>query len=322
MNYIDSIVQIAQNNGKLFSPIADQEEAKELDIPYFHVYRADGRYRIDYFEHEKHDNAPRMPYYCDYLLRDIFPNVNHKCNLEGYYPIELHDAITYLDNGKDYSNAFTFAKTKMDLMPVLIPDPFMIGNYGGRLNLTDPYSWEQKVNKTAFFGVTTGKRNPALNTRLKFCEWATSHRGICDAYITGIVQMEAKDVVSTYGDTIKRMCAQYIPQEKQYEYKFLLSIDGNTCSYDRLCWVMNSQSLAFKYPSNEILWYYPLLLEDTHYVEVNEKTLESKMMYYLNNPKEAEFIVKSANQFVRRYCSTISTQLYLTYLMETIAENK
>jgi hypothetical protein len=322
MNYIDSIVQIAQNNGKLFSPMTDKEEVKELDIPYFQIYKSDGRYKIDYFNYEKHDNAPRMPYYCDYLLRDVFPNVDYKYNLEGYYPIELHDAITYLDNGKDYSNALTFAKTKMDPMPVLIPDPFMIGNYGGRLNVSDPYDWKQKINKVGFFGVTTGNRNPAKNTRLKFCNWASSHHNICDAYITGIAQIEPKEILKVYGDNFRHMYGNYIPQEKQYQYKCLLSVDGNTCSYDRLCWVMNSQSLAFKYPSNEILWYYPLLLEDTHYVEVDEKTLEKKMNYYLNNPKEADFIIKNANQFVRRFCSSISTKLYLTYLMETVAENK
>jgi len=327
MNNKDAISFLAQCNGKSFCPLRDFEEAEEIGIPFFEVTKSVyGRcgYEIKYHRYDGHDNAVRMPYYCNYLLQNVFPNVKSEdgYDLTGYYPLELHDAITYLNNGKDYSNALTFAKVKDDAYPCLIPDPFMIGNYGGRLDVKDRFTWEQKRDRIGFFGVTTGDRDPSKNERLRLCQWSTYHRGFCDFYITGIVQMEQSDVVKTYSTDLERMMHPPVSQEEQYNYKYLLSMDGNTCSYDRLCWIMNSNSLAFKYKSRDMLWYYPLLMENTHYVGVSDHTLETKMTYYSNNPREAEFIRRNANSFTKTYANPTSAIMYLTYLFETVMMNK
>jgi len=324
MNNNDAIIFLAQDNAKTFRPLR-KEETEDLQVPFFQVRKDNNGlcgYTIDYFNYKTHDNAPRMQYYCDYLLKNIFPNVDSSCDLSGFYPIELHDSYSYLHNDVNYDNVLTFAKKKQDKYPTLIPDPFMIGNYGGRLDVSDTIVWDNKISKAAFFGVTTGNKNPLQNDRLQICQWSAKNRDISDFYITRIAQMDPQEVVKAYPDDIQQMYCNPINQQEQYKYKFLLSIDGNTCSYDRLCWIMKSNSLLFKYPSNDILWYYPLILENTHFVDVNEDNIRKKMTFYMNNPAIANHIVKNANTFVKNFTTPVNTMLYSTYLFEHISENK
>jgi hypothetical protein len=323
MNHTDAIINLAQNNGKTFCPLRD-EEVEDIDVPYFEVYRdtmGPCGYNIKYYNYKTHDNAPRMPYYCDYLLKNIFPNVNSQCDLTGFYPIELHDAYGYLNNNKCYDNVLTFAKNKEDKYPVLVPDPFQIGNYGGRLNIKDPVSWSNKKNKIGFYGVTTGNKNPLKNERLKLCKWSVNNRDISDFYITRIAQIEPQKVLNAYPE-FKNMFTEPVDQVKQYDYKYLLSADGNTASYDRLCWIMRSKSVLFKYESNQLLWYYPLLLENTHFASVTTETMKRKYEFYENNQTIAQIMVANSNQFIQTFITPINTMLYTTYLFENIAENK
>jgi hypothetical protein len=324
MNHTDSIINLAQNNGKTCRPLREEEVLEKDNIPYFEVYRdmmGPCGYNIKYYNYESHDNEPRMSYYCDYLLKNIFPNVNSQCDLTGYYMIELHDSYSYLNNKKCYDNVLTFAKNKKDKHPVLIPDPFQIGNYGGRLSKNDPVLWNAKKDKIGFYGVTTGNRNPLRNERLKLCKWSINNRDISDFYITRIAQIEPKKVLNAYPE-FKEMYTDPVDQEKQYSYRYLLSADGNTCSYDRLCWIMKSKSVLFKYESNDILWYYPLLLENTHFASVTTDTIRKKYDFYQNNPTMAQIMVANSNQFIKTFITPINTMLYTTYLFENIAENK
>ena len=323
MNATDAIISLAQDNGKIFSPLTE-DEIEDIEVPYFEVVKdsnGPAGYNIRMYNFEKHDNAPRMPYYCEYLLKNIFPNVNSKCDLTGYYPIELHDSYSYLNNDKCYDNVLTFSKRKQDKFPVLIPDPFQIANYGGRLGISDPVKWESKEDKVGFFGVTTGNKDPRKNQRLNICKWSIDNRDISEFYITRIAQIEPNNVIKHYPNFNKMSCNP-VQQETQYKYKFLLSADGNTASYDRLCWIMKSNSLLFKYESDDILWYYPLILENTHFASVTTDTLRSKYEFYKNNPNISQLMTTNSNQFVKTFITPVNTMLYTTYLFENFADNK
>jgi hypothetical protein len=323
MNYQDSIIHLAHNNGKIFSPL-NEDEIEDINLPYFEVYKdALGicGYNIRMFNYEKEDNAPRMPYYCHYLLNSIFPNIDKSADITGFYPICLHDSYSYLNDGKIYDNVLTFAKRKQDKYPILIPDPFQIGNYGGRLQYQDQILWEDKKDVIGFYGGTTGNRNPADNLRLNVCDWSLNNRDVSEFHITNIVQMEPNDVLSKYKN-FKSMYHNPVSQEEQYKYKYLLSVDGNTSSYDRLCLIMNYKSLLFKYKSDDILWYYPLLMDDTHFVDVNIDNIRAKYMFHKNNPQETKRIITNANKFISTYIKPVNTMMYTTFLFETFAENK
>ncbi len=322
MNTSDTIIYLAQNASKTFFPL-QEDDTEDISIPYFSVKKNSyDRYDIEMFNYEKHDNAPRMPYYCDFLLNKVFPNIPHEVDISGIYPIELHDSYTYLNNGKNYDNVLVFSKDKNDKYPTLLPDPFMVGNYGNRLTIEDPILRKDKNNKIGFYGVTTGNRNASKNERLKLCEWSVANRDFSECYITGIAQMEREDILKAYPDKINQMIHQPVDQYQQYSYKYLLSIDGNTASWDRLCWIMNSQSVLMKYYSNEILWYYPLINDGVHYKGVNIDNMKDTFMFLESNPGLVEFINLNANLFIKNYITPLNTILYTTYLFENIAENK
>jgi hypothetical protein len=322
MNISDCIIQMAHNNGKRLRPQGIEEIRK--DLPFLEVKRdsVSNRYIIEGHNYEGHDNAPRMQFVKNYLQQKIFPNVDSKLDLTGCYSIQLHDSYTYLNDGLNYDDVLVFAKDKGDANPVLLPDPFMMGNYGGRLDIKDPIPHSKKVDKIGFFGVTTGNKDPLQNERIKLCNWSVNNRDITDFYITGVVQMKPETFVQCYPE-YQSFVRQQVPQDTQYNYKYLFSIDGNTASYDRFCWIMKSNSICFKKNSDEMLWYYPLLLEGTHFIGIDDHSqIRDKFNLCQNNVQYSSFINANAQKFVNDFITPIHTMLYTTYLFETVGHNR
>lgn len=313
MNKQEAVIYLAGQNARCFAPMRE-EDAIDLGLSYFKV---SNRHNVSMHAYQTHDNAPRLPYICNYLKTQVFPNVLGK--VDGCYPIQLHDSYTHI--GAPPQNILVFAKHKSHSDPVLMPDPFMIGNYGNRLTMRDPYTFDSKQDKVAFYGVTTGNTRPHLNARLKLCMWAEQHPAATDFFVTNIAQIEPKIVHDAYPN-LESILHPPVAQEDQYRYKYLFSMDGNTASYDRPCWIMNSQSLLFKYKSNDILWYYPLLQEGHHFVGINDYTeILNKRDYFNNNPGHAKHIIQNANLFAQTFLTPATTLLYTTHLFEAIADN-
>ena len=323
MNKYDSIRYLADGNAKRFCPlrVEDVEEVENKGIPYFCIKRSNDRYGVEMFNYKTHDNAPRMPHYCNYILNHVLPNISKEFDVTGVYQIELHDTYTYLGNGKDYDNALVFAKNSEDRFPCLVPDPFMIDNYGGRLNIPDTTEFENKHDRIVFAGGTTGNTDPSKNQRLRVCEWSLGNRSFTEFHITHVAQMREDAVRNVY----VRFSDMFVPplaQAAQYAYKYILSIDGNTACWDRLMWIINSKSLAMKYSSKDILWYYPLLQEGHHYVGVDMQTMHNKFMFCQSNPSHVKWMISNANAFARDYGNHLSTLLYTARLFENFAMNK
>ena len=272
------------------------------------------------FNYETADNAPRMPYIKEYLEHQVFPFVDRSCDLTGYYSIQLHDSYTYLDDGKNYDNVFTFAKYKKDKGPVLFPDSYMMGNWGGQHNtLRDDIEWKNKKNKVVWKGTTTGNTDPIKNERIKTCLWSLKHRDICEFNITNVAQMNPGDALQKIPN-FRDIFSKQMNQQEQMNYKYHLSMDGNTCNWS--VWPYFTKSLVFKYTSSEMLWYYPVFRNETHFVEVDRNSIVKQFDYYENNPREAQFIVENANRFAKEMFNPVVTQRYTINLFESIAHNK
>ena len=108
--------------------------------------------------------------------------------------------------------------------------------------------------------------------------------------------------------------------QDQMKYKYHLTIDGNVSTWN--VWEYKTNSLIFKYESDNMLWYYPMLQNRTHFVEVNNSTIENSYNYYQNNPKEAEFIIQNANRFAKDMFVPEACQFYTISLFDAIANNK
>jgi len=318
MNSTDAIQYHAQiNSGKCF-PKRIEDINKSL--PYFEIFKNSmNRYDINCFNFEKEDNAPRMPYIQNYLKNAILPNIDKQCDVSGFYNIELHDSYTYRNNGQDYTNVLTFSKFKDHKGPILIPDIYQLGNYGNTLMFEDKLNWDQKSNKVIFRGGTTGNRNPLENKRIDICNWALQKPDIYDFKITGIVQMDQGQVADKV-PYMPKIMAPSMSVEDQLKYKYLFSIDGNTCKFD--CWPYKTNSIVLKYESKEMLWYYPMMLDKFHFIDVNKNNIEAVINHYNNNPIEAQIISVNARRFVHDILKPIAHQLYTVKFFECIGNNK
>ncbi len=309
-------------NAGAFCPVRE-EDASDIKLPYFKLVKNQFRHRYDITVHnyETHDNAPRMDFVVQYIAQYVLPNV--RGDLSGCFPIQLHDSYTHVGAGEEVE-CLAFAKNKFHRKPVLLPDPYMMGTYGGRLNEIDPVSFETKVSRIGFCGVTTGHQDPTKNQRIHLCEWGLSNVDICDFKLAGIVQMDAINVAKSFPNLNKYLIGRWTNPNDLYNYKYLLSIDGNTACYDRPAWIMNSRSLLMKYASPDILWYYPFMLEGEHFLSVDGlHDIRNKYVYAENNTMDVRRIIANANHFVTSYLQSPTTaQLYTTHLFEAIAANK
>jgi hypothetical protein len=303
----------------------------DLKIPFFEISRdtLTKRYKINIHNHIGHDNEPRMAYYCSYIENHVLPHLSHDLDVTGIYPIELHDTYCFLDPDRvefyEKQPALVFSKKMDDRTPILVPDPYMIANYGNKLAIQDNTDFSKKEPIVHFAGGTTGSMDPSKNLRLRLAEWSTQPqvRDKVSIGITNIVQMSPTAVVAAYGeDKAKQMMTSSMSQQDQYKYKYLLSIDGNTSGWDRPIWIANSKSLLLKYTSDQVLWNYPLLQEDHHYVGVDKDNMLDKYHFLQNNPSLCRWMITNANDFVRNYANGLAATLYMTRMFETISFNK
>lgn len=318
MNIQENIKYLSQANSKLCYP--QRKESIDQTIPFFEIYKNQfGRYDVNPYNYQKHDNADRMEIWLSYLKYSIFPNVDPCVDLCGYYNIQLHDSYTYLNDQKDYSNVLTFSKFKDDTA-ILIPDPYMIMNYGNVLqNINDEAEWSKKLSKICFCGTTTGNTSPNLNDRINMCLWAKDKRNWFDAYITKVAQIDPVILKNKVPD-FDSIYHTPLSIHDQLKYKYHLAMDGNTSRFD--VWYYKVNNVVMKHESKEMLWYYPLIQNDIHYVEVNKNTIKNKLDFFENNPQLAYCMIYNAKNMVNTLFRPLIHQMYTINLFENIGNNR
>lgn len=315
MDIIDNIKYQAVMNSKGVYP--KNEDDINKDLPYIQIYKdSNEKLEVACYNYETHDNAPRMAFYSHYLKYAIFPNIEKECQVTGFYNIELHDSYTYLNNNKNYKDTFVFSKFKTDNCPVLLPDPYMVSNWGNKV-ITDTKEWTDKQDKVCFFGTTTGNRDPSKNRRISMCKWAINKENY-NFKISNIAQMTSYDILNKMGINTWRNVYrnQIVPFSEQLDYKFHFAPDGNTCKFD--VWNYGTNTVIFKDISNDMLWYYPLMKNGEHFVEVDENTMESKRIYYVNNPKESLRIIDNSKRLYLDLFKPENHIIYTSTLFNTI----
>lgn len=319
MNQQDNIIYLAQSNSQKCYP----KKIEEIDksIPYFEIIKNQfNRYDIIPYSYESHDNAQRMSLWVNYIKDMILPNIDSKINLSGYYNIQLHDSPTYLNDNKDYKDVLCFAKLKNDKGAILIPDPYMIQNWGNMLNnIDDKKEWTDKKNKIIFAGTTTGNRDPLKNERINLCLWSLKNKDFCDFNITNIAQMNIENI-KKYVPEFDNIYKLPINIDEQMQYKYQLNIDGNTCKFNVEHFKINS--VIMKYKSNDMLWYYPLIQNNVHYTEVNKDIIKNTFEFFNNNPNLANVMIYNAKKLASELFRPIIHQIYTINLFESIGNNK
>ena len=235
--------------------------------------------------------------------------INESCKLLDEYinmtiNIGLHD--TYHSN----LGIMIFAGEE-NTENIIIPDFYAMNNYNNILQ-KDNICFENKKNKAIFIGSSTGNCNPQYNERLNLCNKYINNTNI-NCYINNFCQINMNLITNEYPN-YQSFSSGYISIAKQLEYKYIITVDGNTTTWDRIPWVFNSNSVCLKKKSNQTCWYYEFMLKDEHYIEFEDDSLIETIINTIPI-NECHRIIKNANQFVDDYLKHTSHKLYMSKLL-------
>ena len=152
--------------------------------------------------------------------------------------------------------------------------------------LDDKIPFRKKDNKIIFYAFIHGKPH-----RIKFMEKYFEHpECICGA-------------VDSNKSIPKEWIVKKIGLRKHLIHKFILALEGNDVATN-LKWIMSSNSLAvMPKPKYETWFMEGRLIPDFHYVEIKDdySDLIERMNFYIENPVEAEKIIKNANEYISQF---------------------
>lgn len=217
-------------------------------------------------------------------------------DIQGVFCIGLQDAYDNAPPG-----VMVFSK-KTGSPGVLIPDLYAMDNYTGDLEEKDEIPFEEKKDLGLFIGASTGLTNPLVNERLRACKVSKEYPEHLESYLTGICQMKEEDVAKYYPD-YKSYLHHGMNKQEQYKYRYLINIDGNTCAWNRLPWVMNSNSVVIRVMSNNLCWYYPILNQINPYITCStpEELPKAIEIARQMTPEEVKLMQKAGKRFVEDY---------------------
>lgn len=302
------------------------------------------------FPLEAHDNAPRLAYVCSFLNDRVLPYLDpgHSTGVKGTYAIELHDSYTHLSRSsssspscaadKAYKSTLVFSRDRSHPHPVLLPDPYQMGNYGGIADGLDTVPWEKKKPSMFFAGTTTGERDPERNARIQACLWSlespvvlagasTSSSRAAEFYITRVAQMNEADALRRL-PRLKDVMHAPFPSDAHREHRIGMNIAGNTCSWSRVPSILSSRSVLFDAYQRDICWWHPAMVDGTHYVSVDLPTpqhpshtnIMQKFVEVAQSKQRCAAIADAANDLVANYTRSVHAAQYTKHLLERSAD--
>jgi len=157
------------------------------------------------------------------------------------------------------------------------------------------YPWKDKKDQLFW----RGGRNDSTGFRKKLVNYSHHHPKIVDAAF-----VEANQ-------------AKFVDPVDHLEYKYLVSIDGNRCSWERLVWHLHSDSLVFKHQSNQVQWFYKGISAYKDYIPLlNEEKISDQVAWAKNHPEEVQSIIKHANNFVEENFELEDLMVYIIFLLQ------
>jgi hypothetical protein len=118
-----------------------------------------------------------------------------------------------------------------------------------------------------------------------------------------------------YSDAVSKenvVCekGKWIESREMVEYKYILDMDGNACTWDATAWKLNSGSVIFKVESGWRQWFYDSFHPWTHYVPIADdfSDLQEKYHWCETHQEECERMVSNAKdlfQSVYRFSNVV-----------------
>ncbi len=92
---------------------------------------------------------------------------------------------------------------------------------------------------------------------------------------------------------------KFVKQEDHLKYKYLIAIDGARCTWTRMVWHLQSNSLTFKHTSPQAQWFYKGIEPYKHYIPVkDEQDLLEALYWAEEHPDLAQTIAQQSTAFV------------------------
>lgn len=221
-------------------------------------------------------------------------------NLEGVFLFYLHDGVS---NSETFPH-LGFARGKKDLPGVLLPNLYNMRGFNFK---KDDIPFSEKKKSIYWRGSTTGgvidRENYLDLPRIKLCKMGLNKENT-DLKISNIVQCKRGDEIYIK-EKLKSMqlMSGYVDIYQQYKNRYLVSIDGNCCAWDRLNWILKSNSVCLKYDSDQWEWYFYYMKPYVHYIPFTFDNFDEIIDYVNNddNKETMEDISKNATQFINYY---------------------
>ncbi len=218
--------------------------------------------------------------------------------------------------------AFMMSKNNQSLYEkdkLLLPDAFMIqDNMWKNLiirieeaNLSN--DWQNKKDKIFWRGGPHGSESKYLYNisnfdklaRLKLVLFSKLYPNIIDAKFIASYGEFSKD---KDGDNLKYVLdllevqsSNRVSESEHLKYKYLVAIDGNTCPWLRVPWIMLSNSVLVKQETSNVEWFYSSLKPYVHYVPIKKDLTDifDKIEWLKSHDEEAHKISINAQNFIR-----------------------
>jgi len=236
----------------------------------------------------------------DNLGGDYIPEIK-SFNLE-----EIHLATTIPMFSWSKNNLSTHIERNL----LLLPDVYMLqeGRWDEVKKNIESASvhspWREKIDKAHWAGSMTNLRQndmESLNPRVKLILFSHNYENFVDARFSD--RLDPRFFKNTPGgEELKEIVSQHLsdfkPKEESLKYKYLISVDGHSSCFERVAWILSSNSLLIKQKSNEIEWYDMLLVPFKNFVPVKEdlSDLLEKITWCRNNDIRVQEIIKNANK--------------------------
>jgi hypothetical protein len=243
------------------------------------------------------------------------------------FVISLEDGFDCNPEGFPISPCFVFAKSEEAHNFVLMPDFKAFGGYGKLrnqiLNANTKHPWERKTDLAFWRGSTTSgffqKDNWDLFSRGKLVLFSLLHPEEMDARFTSVVQC-TPDVPGLM--RARGMIGKMVKKDAHLDYKYLIDVDGNSCTYERCFWVLLSNSLVLKQVTPNIQWYYGGLVPYVHYLPLKEdlSDLFEKINWAKEHDADARAMAERSTEFIKENLSTESIFQYMALLLTEYAK--
>ncbi|MFZ0616819.1 MAG: glycosyl transferase family 90 [Chthoniobacterales bacterium] len=257
-------------------------------------------------------------------LRAISPDLDLKKRL--ILPICINDAAN--EDVLEYP-VFSFDKLRGS-EKILIPDAdYLMSDGYQSLLIEDPVPFSNKQPKAVFAGATTGaggnggalltlhKVKNDLVPRISSAQFFASSEDV-DFKITSICQEDGAETV----EYIKSLgiCDEFWSWEKQLDYKFIISMDGNGAAWGRMVKSLHSNSVLMKYESQRVQFYYDSLVPWLHYIPIaRDADVVDIVKKELEEPGRYEYIAKAGSEFAKEYLRKEVVDSYMIHLLKSFA---